>query len=113
MKAWTYCLRLTAACMLITALTGCAKKVPPPPPPPPKKPSAVRVQQKAVDPKAQQQYYDLALKYYTEENYKQAKKLFQQVIQSGPSTTLGMKARDNLKKTEQILKTLKEMEDDE
>jgi len=111
MKAWTYCVRLTAVCIFIAALTGCAKKVPPPPPPP-KKPAAVRVQ-KPVDPKAQQQYYDLGIKYYTEENYKQAKKLFKQAIQSGPTTTLGIKARENLKKTEQILRTLKEMESDE
>ena len=67
-------------------------------------------QHKSVDIQAQQKYYDLGLKHYTEENYVEARKAWQQVLQLGPSTSLSEKARDYLKKTEQVLKTLKEFE---
>lgn len=67
-------------------------------------------QSKHVDAKAQQQYYDLGLQQYSNENYGEAKKTFQQVIEYGPNTVLGLKARENLKKIERILKTLEEIE---
>lgn len=71
---------------------------------------ASRQQSKPVDAKAQQQYYDLGLQHYSKENYREAKKAFQQVVELGPNTTLGMKAQENLKKIHQILKTLEEIE---
>jgi len=91
-------------------ITDCArKKAPETPPPAPVKKQ--RVQKKPVDPRAQQRYYDLGLKYYADEDYSEAKKAFQQAIEYGPDTSLGIKARENLSKTEQVLKTLRELEE--
>lgn len=79
---------------------------------PPRKPAhtSTKPQPKTIDVQAQQRYYDLGLKYYTEENYVEAKNAWQRVIQMGPDSPLAEKARDYLKKTEQVLKTLKEIE---
>jgi hypothetical protein len=88
-------------------VAGCASAPKAPPPHP--KPIA-RPQPKPVDAKAQQQYYDLGLQNYSKENYRGAKEAFQQVIELGPHTALGLKAQENLKKIEQILKTLEEIE---
>ena len=63
-----------------------------------------------VDPVQQQKYYDIGLKYYTEEHYAEAKEAWQQAIQCGPDTPLAKRARENLEKTDKILKTLKSME---
>jgi len=63
-----------------------------------------------IDPKAQQQHYDEGLQQYSKDNYGEAKVAFQQVVDLGPNTVLGLKARDNLKKIDQILKTLEEIE---
>jgi len=79
-------------------------------PSPVKKQYPARLQPKPADPRAQQRYYDLGLKYYADEDYGEAKKAFQQSIEYGPDSFLGGKARENLLKTEQILKTLREME---
>lgn len=100
-------IRCTAVFLLAA---GCAsmQQAPEPPPAPPK--PAARPQMKPVDGKAQQRYYDLGLQYYSKENYGDAKKAFQQVIENGPKTALGLKAQENLKKIQQILKTLEELE---
>ena len=92
--------------MMLLALSGCAalRKAPPPPKP------AARPQAKPVDAKAQQHYYDLGLQQYSKENYGKAKEAFQQVVEFGPNTALGLKAQENLKKIQQILKTLEELE---
>jgi len=91
--------------MMLLALSGCAalRKAPPPKP-------ATRPQTKPVDAKAQQHYYDLGLQQYSKENYGKAKEAFQQVVEFGPNTALGLKAQENLKKIQQILKTLEELE---
>ena len=73
------------------------------------KPSS-RQQTKPVDAKAQQQYYDQGLQYYSKENYGEAKKAFRAVVELGPNTQLGIKAQENLKKIQQILRTLEEIE---
>ena len=100
---------LLVCSMMFLALSGCAglRKTPPPPPPP--KP-VVRQQPKPVDAKAQQQYYDLGLQQYSKENYGKAKEAFKQVVELGPNTSLAQKAQENLKKIQQILKTLEELE---
>ena len=94
--------------MMLLALSGCASlhKAPPPPTPKP----VARAQSKPVDAKAQQQYYDLGLQQYSKENYGKAKEAFQQAVEFGPNTALGVKAQENLKKIQQILKTLEELE---
>jgi TolA-binding protein len=91
--------------MMLLALSGCAtlRKAPPPKP-------AARPQAKPVDAKAQQHYYDLGLQQYSKENYGKAKEAFQQAVEFGPNTALGLKAQENLKKIQQILKTLEELE---
>ena len=103
-------------CFLLAAfISSCAlmqDKAPPdqqPKAPPVHKPT-VKPQPKPVDTEAQQSYYDLGLQHYLKEDYTEAKKAFQQVVQIGPGTTLGLKAQENLKTIEQILKTLREIE---
>ena len=103
-------------------LPGCAilNKEKPAQPAPLEKPSHVRPKsthsetrsapKPAADPQAQQRLYDLGMKNYTQENYTEAKKAWQQAIQLGPKSALADKARENLKKADQILKTLQEME---
>jgi TolA-binding protein len=89
--------------MTLLALSGCAglRKASSPKP-------AVRPQAKPVDAKAQQHYYDLGLQQYSKENYGKAKESFQKAVEFGPNTALGVKAQENLKKVQQILKTLEE-----
>ena len=89
-------------------LSGCAGFGRKKPPQHPKRTAPPAVQHD--DPRLQQKYYDTVLKYYTEENYAEAKKAWQQAIQAGPGTSLAAKARENLNKTERILKTLKSLE---
>lgn len=64
----------------------------------------------AVDLKAQQRYYDQGLQHYSKENYDKAREAFQQALEAGPNTHLGHKAQENIRKIDQILKTLEEME---
>jgi outer membrane protein assembly factor BamD (BamD/ComL family) len=66
--------------------------------------------QQHPDARAQQQYYDQGLQQYSKDNYGEAKASFQQVVDLGPNTTLGLKAKENLKKIDQILKTVEEIE---
>jgi len=89
--------------MTLLALSGCAglRKTPPPK-------STARSQAKPVDAKAQKHYYDLGLQQYSKENYGKAKESFQKTVELGPNTALGVKAQENLKKVQQILKTLEE-----
>jgi hypothetical protein len=58
---------------------------------------------------SQQNYYDMGMRYYSQEKYNEAKKAWQRVIKLGKRTALADKARENIKKVDQILKTLKEM----
>ncbi|MBI5235269.1 MAG: hypothetical protein HY886_03360 [Deltaproteobacteria bacterium] len=80
----------------------------------PKAPTAhkpvVAPRPRPVDTEAQQSYYDSGLQHYLKEDYDEAKKAFQQAVQIGPDTALGLKAKENLKKIAQILKTLYEIE---
>jgi len=94
--------------MLCMMVSGCAlwQKTPAPSPAPVQKSKA----RQHVDAKAQKQYYDLGIQQYSRENYGEAKEAFQQVIELGPNTALGMKAQQNLKKIQQILKTVEEIE---
>jgi tetratricopeptide (TPR) repeat protein len=99
--------RFLAVILLIASffsVAGCAST----PKPVPK--SGVRAPARPVDPKVQQHYYDLGLQLYSEENYAEAEEAFQQAVDRGPSTLLGIKAQENIRKIEQILKTLEEME---
>lgn len=96
------------AAFLIVAGCATAPQAPPAQPRQPKR--AVRPQQKPVDAKAQKRYYDQGLQYYSAEDYSNAKEAFEEVVDLGPNTALGVKAQENLKKIEKILKTLDELE---
>lgn len=103
-------LKLISYCMVFLVIGGCTTgpKIPPLPLPlPPQKPST---HQPHIDPKAQQQHYDEGLQQYSKDNYGEAKAAFQSVVDLGPNTALGLKAKDNLKKIDQIIKTLEEIE---
>jgi TolA-binding protein len=108
METRRFLVRLFICSMMLIVLSACAlfKKTPPPPPPaPPRSPA-----RQHVDAKAQQQYYDLGVQQYSRENYGEAKEAFELVLKLGPNTALGVKAQENLKKIERILKTLEEIE---
>ena len=100
--------RLFICSMMLLVLSGCAlfKKTPPPPPTAPSRSPA----RKHADAKAQKQYYDVGVQQYSRENYGEAKEAFEQVLTLGPNSALGVKAQENLKKIERILKTLEEIE---
>lgn len=95
--------------IMLLVVAGCVTT--PPAHPSHRKPAKPAVRQsRPVDAKAQQRYYDRGLQYYSKENYDEAEEAFQQVIEFGPNTELGLKAKENLKKIEQIQKTIKEIE---
>ena len=86
-------------CLAFLVMAGCATPLK----------SVDYPQAKPVDAKTQQRHYDLGLQQYSDENFGKAKESFQQVIEYGPNTVLGLKAQENLKKIERILKTLEEI----
>lgn len=66
-------------------------------------------QQKPVDPKAQQRFYDQGLQHYSKEKYELAREAFRKVVEISPNNNLGVRAKENLVKINQILKTLEGM----
>jgi len=108
MKTRSSLVQLFICSMMLLILSGCAlfKKTPPPPPTAPSRSPA----RKHADAKAQKEYYDVGVQQYSRENYGEAKEAFEQVLTLGPNSALGVKAQENLKKIERILKTLEEIE---
>ncbi len=92
-------LRAAAAAVALLFAAGCATA-----------PSKQTKPEQRVDVGAQQLYYDRGLKNYAKENYRAAQEDFQKVVDNGPTTSLGVKAQENLKKIQQILKTLENIE---
>lgn len=60
-------------------------------------------------PATQQKYYNIGMRYYAQDKFEQAKEAWQAVIKLDRKTDLAEKARENIKKVDQILKRLKEM----
>lgn len=58
---------------------------------------------------AQQKYYNIGMRYYAQDKFEQAKQAWQTVIKLDRKTALADKARENVKKVDQILKRLKQM----
>lgn len=58
---------------------------------------------------AQQKYYNLGMRYYAKDKFQQAKEAWQSVIKLDRKTDLAEKARENIKKVDQILKRLEKM----
>jgi len=100
-----------AVLVLAAALAGCANLVKKPAPKTKAAPEAksARSSPKA-DPAAQKNAYDLGMRLFSQEKYEEARKAWQDAVRLGPSTQLGKNAQKYLRKTEQILKTLKEIE---
>ena len=73
------------------------------------RPSPISSQQKPLDAKAQQRYYDQGLQHYSKEKYELAREAFRKVVEISPNNTLGARAKENLVKINQILKTLEGM----
>jgi outer membrane protein assembly factor BamD (BamD/ComL family) len=88
-----------ATLLIIAGVTACQKA-----PPAPSKPTP-RTHSRA-DAIAAQKYYDQGLQEYSRENYMEARTLFQRVIDLDPNEELKSKAQENLKKTQQTLKSL-------
>jgi len=63
-----------------------------------------------VDIASAQEFYNLGLQYYADENYLEAKRAWLQVVRLAPNTLIASKSRDYLKKVDRILRTLKEIE---
>lgn len=97
----------------VSAATPEQKPAPKPPPPPPSSPPQHPPKTATLPPPgestSQQAHYDLGMRYYAHEKYEEAKKAWERVIKLGKRTALAEKARENIKKVNQILKTLKEM----
>jgi TolA-binding protein len=91
-------------CFSVSGLfTACPHKTPHTPQTPQKPPEV-------VDMAAIQESYNQGLQFYADEQYAEAKKAWQRVIQMGPKTSQAAKARAYLKKVNRMLKTLKEIE---
>lgn len=80
-----------------------------PPPKPTTKQPVMKTPAIPGETTSQQKHYDMGMRYYSQEKYAEAKKAWERVIKLGRRTPLADKARENIKKTDQILKTLKEM----
>lgn len=93
---------LCGACLLV--LSGCASLFTS------QSKSQSKSAQPHLDPKAQQYYYDKGVQHYAKENFGEAKAAFRRAIDAGPNTALGLKAQENLKKIQQILKTVEDIE---
>jgi TolA-binding protein len=95
-------------------LAGCAHAPRRPAPAgkarPPSETRSPQPQAKAVDAAAQKTAYDLGMKCFSEEKYAEAAQAWQEAVRQGPSTPLGRKSQENLRKTNQMLKTLQEIE---
>ena len=100
--------KLMICCIVVLSAAACATTQQKEPPLPRQK--DMQRQPRQVDAKAQQQFYDQGLKLYSREKYREAKKAFQQAVQNGPRTSLGVKSQENIRKIDQILKTLEELE---
>jgi TolA-binding protein len=86
-------------CMTVSCLlAACHRKAPE------KQPEVI------IDMAAIQDAYNQGLQFYADEQYVEAKKSWQRVIQMGPNTQLAARARAYIKKVNQMLKTLKEIE---
>jgi len=95
----------------VLAHAGCALLQTPSSSRPHTRPADARTQQlKPADARVQQQWYDQGLQHYSKENYGDARKAFQRAVDLGPNTALGQKAQENLRKIQQILKTVEEIE---
>ena len=90
-----------AVLVLLLPMAGCF---------PPARQKSKAEPQSRVDVKAQEIYYDQGLKHYSREEYRAAQEDFQKVVENGPTTTLGLKAQENLKKLQQILKTIENIQ---
>lgn len=90
------CLLLPACCLVVPST-----------PPGQHRPSSGRAQ---TEGKGQQHYYDIGLRHYAKDDYQEAKEAFERVVELGPNTPLGQKAQKNLRKIQQIQKTLKDIE---
>lgn len=98
---------LGLAFLIVAGVVACQSVPKPYPPsktvpktPPPSQP---------VDIKAQQLHFDRGIQAYSKEKFEEAKAEFQNVIGLGASSALGLKAQENLKKVNQILKSVEEI----
>jgi len=73
------------------------------------KEDAVAPAKKPTTLSSQQKYYNMGMNYYSQEKYSEAKEAWEKVVKLGKRTALAAKARENIKKVQQILKTLEEI----
>lgn len=91
------------ATLLLAGLCGCAgpraaSKSQPSPKAAAAKPAVSSAEQKKA--------YDRGMKFYTQEQYKEARKAWQEAVRMGPNTSIGKQAQDYLRDVEQTIRTL-------
>lgn len=100
---FSFIFRAVAAVLLLAALGGCAG----PRSAAKSGPAAKSAPAKAVFSAAEQKKaYDRGMKFYTQEQYKEARKAWQEAVRMGPSTPVGKQAQDYLRDVERTIRTL-------
>src|SRR4051812_16617806 len=66
----------------------------------------------AVDLAAQRQAYDRGVSSFGRERYAEARQAWREAVRDGPLTPVGLKARRQLEKVDQVLRTLSEIDDE-
>lgn len=95
--------RAFTAALLLAALGGCggtrsASKS--------QTPSKGAPAKAAFSAAEQKKAYDRGMKFYAQEQYKEARKAWQEAVRMGPSTPIGKQAQDYLRDVEQTIRTL-------
>ena len=78
--------------------------------PAPAKRRAPKKPVRKTDPKAQERAYNRGLRLFSQEKYQEAQAAWKQAVKQGPATPLGKKSKENLRKVEKILESLREIE---
>ncbi|MBI4351388.1 MAG: hypothetical protein HY550_08115 [Elusimicrobia bacterium] len=91
------------AALLLAGLCGCAGSRAASKSQSPAKASSAKP---AVSAAEQKKAYDRGMKFYTQEQYKEARKAWQEAVRMGPNTPIGKQAQDYLRDVEQTIKTL-------
>lgn len=60
----------------------------------------------AVSTAEQKNAYDRGMKFFTQEQYKEARRAWQEAVRLGPATPVGKQAQEYLRNVEQTIKTL-------
>lgn len=100
---FSFIFRAFTAMLFLAALGGCAGPRTAAKNQPSSKGAAVKTSVSAAE---QKKAYDRGMKFYTQEQYKEARKAWQEAVRMGPNTAIGKQAQDYLRDVEQTIRTL-------